>query len=149
MAGISSLVGRRPSQVVQNLPANAGNTGSIPGQAEKAVATHSSILSWQIPWTEGYGGPQSMASQESDKTQWLNKWYKNRREDKAKRQLKTHWLVDLILTLSQISLWKTLGRESALLFIYMNLIVFSGNLQILPVSLFRDLDSVSIINLKF
>ena len=30
---------------------------------EKEMATHSSILPWRIPWTEGPGGPQSMGSQ--------------------------------------------------------------------------------------
>ena len=27
------------------------------------MATHSSILAWRIPWTEGPGGVQSMGSQ--------------------------------------------------------------------------------------
>ena len=36
----------------------------------KEMATHSSILVWEIPWTEEPGGPQSMGSQkESDTTQ--------------------------------------------------------------------------------
>ena len=30
---------------------------------EKGVATHSSILAWRIPWTEGPGGLHSMESQ--------------------------------------------------------------------------------------
>ena len=30
---------------------------------EKEVATHSSVLAWQIPWTEEPGGLQSMRSQ--------------------------------------------------------------------------------------
>ena len=30
---------------------------------EKELATHSSILSWRIPWTETPGGLQSMGSQ--------------------------------------------------------------------------------------
>ena len=30
---------------------------------EKGMATHSSFLSWRIPWTEEPGGLQSMASQ--------------------------------------------------------------------------------------
>ena len=34
-------------------------------EKEKAKATHSSILSWQIPWTEEPGGLQSMGSQKS------------------------------------------------------------------------------------
>ena len=33
---------------------------------EKEMATHSSILAWEIPWTEESGGQQSMGSQESD-----------------------------------------------------------------------------------
>ena len=42
--------------MIKNLPANAGDTGgvdSIPGQEdplEKEMATHSSILAWEIPW---------------------------------------------------------------------------------------------------
>ena len=52
--------------VVKNLPVNAGDLGSIPGQddlLEKGTATHSSILAWRIPWTEEPGGLQSMVSQ--------------------------------------------------------------------------------------
>ena len=30
---------------------------------EKAIATHSSILAWEIAWTEEPGGLQSMGSQ--------------------------------------------------------------------------------------
>ena len=32
---------------------------------EKQIATHSSILAWEIPWTEELGGLQSMESQKS------------------------------------------------------------------------------------
>ena len=32
---------------------------------EKEMATHSSILVWEIPWTEEAGGPQSMGLQKS------------------------------------------------------------------------------------
>ena len=32
---------------------------------EKGMATHSSILAWEIPWTEDPGGLQSMVSQKS------------------------------------------------------------------------------------
>ena len=52
--------------VVKNLPANAGDMGTIPGQEdplEKEMATHSSILAWEIPWREGAGRPWSIASQ--------------------------------------------------------------------------------------
>ena len=30
---------------------------------EKEMTTHSSILAWEILWTEELGGPQSMGSQ--------------------------------------------------------------------------------------
>ena len=45
---------------------NVGDLGSILGWEdllEKAMATHSSILAWKIPWTEEPGGLQSMGSQ--------------------------------------------------------------------------------------
>ena len=44
-----------------------GDTGSIPGSGrslEKEMATHSSILAWEIPGTEEPGRLQSMGSQE-------------------------------------------------------------------------------------
>jgi len=44
----------------------AEDTGLILGledPLEKEVATHSSILVWEIPWTEEPGRPQSMGSQ--------------------------------------------------------------------------------------
>ena len=49
-----------------NTPANARDRGSILGQEsplEKGMATHSSILAWEIPWTEEPGRLQSMGSQ--------------------------------------------------------------------------------------
>ena len=55
--------------MVKHPPANAGrarDSGSILGQEdplEKKMATHSSILSWKIPWTEEPGGLQAMGSQ--------------------------------------------------------------------------------------
>ena len=36
---------------------------------EKEMATHSSIITWEIPWTEEAGGVQSIGSQESDTTE--------------------------------------------------------------------------------
>ena len=36
---------------------------------EKEVAPHSSVLAWEIPWTEEPGGLQSMGSQELDTTE--------------------------------------------------------------------------------
>ena len=35
---------------------------------EEETATHSSILAWEIPWTEEPGGRQSMGLQELDTT---------------------------------------------------------------------------------
>ena len=43
-----------------------GDPGSIPGWRrswEKGITTHSSILAWEISWTEEPGGLQSMGSQ--------------------------------------------------------------------------------------
>ena len=57
--------------MVKNLPASAGDAGSTLGQddpQEKEVATHSSTLAWEIPWTEELGGLQAMGSQELDIT---------------------------------------------------------------------------------
>jgi len=55
--------------VVKSPPVSAGDardSSSIPGwedPLEKAVATHSSILAWGVPWTEEPGGLTSMGSQ--------------------------------------------------------------------------------------
>ena len=54
--------------MVNNPPANAGDAGYaclIPGSGplEKEVATHSSILAWEISWTEKADELQSMGSQ--------------------------------------------------------------------------------------
>ena len=54
---------------VKNLPPNAGDAGSIPGwedPLQKEMSTHSSILAWEISWTEEPGRLQSMGSQKSD-----------------------------------------------------------------------------------
>ena len=51
--------------VVKNLPAKAGDASSTLGfeaPLEKGMATHSSILDWEIPLTEEPGGLQSMGS---------------------------------------------------------------------------------------
>ena len=44
---------------------SAGNLGSWVGKIplKEGIATHSSILAWRIPWTEGPGGLQSMGLQ--------------------------------------------------------------------------------------
>ena len=45
--------------MVKNQAANAENVGDL----EEEMATHSSTLAWEILWTEGPGGLQSMGSQ--------------------------------------------------------------------------------------
>ena len=54
--------------MVKNLPATAGDIIQVQslGQEdplEEGMATHSSILSWEVPWTEEPGGLQSMQLQ--------------------------------------------------------------------------------------
>ena len=52
--------------VVKNLLANAGDAGLSLIQEdspEKEMATHSSILAWEIQWAEEPGGLQSMGWQ--------------------------------------------------------------------------------------
>ena len=52
--------------MVKNLPASAGDAGSVPGSRrslEEEMAVHSSILAWGIPWTKEPGGLQSMELQ--------------------------------------------------------------------------------------
>ena len=56
------IIASQVALVVKNLPANAGDAraiGLIPGSREdpleEGMATHSSILSWRIPWTEKPG----------------------------------------------------------------------------------------------
>ena len=52
--------------VVKNLLADAGDTGLIPGSGrslEGEMATHGSILAWEILRTEGPGSLQPMGSQ--------------------------------------------------------------------------------------
>ena len=51
--------------VVKHPPAKTGDTGLIPGSGplEQEVKTHSSILGWEIPWTEEPGGLPSLGLQ--------------------------------------------------------------------------------------
>ena len=55
--------------MVKNSPVSAGdirNVGSILGQEDplgEGMATHSSILAWEIPWTEKLGVLQSTGLQ--------------------------------------------------------------------------------------
>ena len=52
-----------------------GDLGSILGQEdprEEETATHSSILAWRIPWTEGLVGCSPQGYKESDITERLS-----------------------------------------------------------------------------
>ena len=62
-------------QTANNLPAVQETLAQSLGQEdslEKEVATHFSVLAWEIPWTEEPGGLQSMGSRELDMTEQLN-----------------------------------------------------------------------------
>ena len=55
--------------MVKNLPAVQEALAPSLGQEyplEKGMATHSSILTWRIPWTEEPGGLQSMGVTKHD-----------------------------------------------------------------------------------
>ena len=57
--------------MVKNLPTMQETQVQSLGQEdplEKEMATHSSILAWETPWTEEPGGLQSMGSKEMDTT---------------------------------------------------------------------------------
>ena len=52
-----------------------GDPGSIPGwedPLEKEMATHSSILTWKIPWTEELVGYSPWSRKELDTTERLH-----------------------------------------------------------------------------
>ena len=56
--------------MVKNPPADAGDTGLILGlgsflEKEMEKETYSSILAWEVPWTQEPGGLQSVGSQKS------------------------------------------------------------------------------------
>ena len=58
-------------QLVKNLPTMQETWVQSLGQEdplEQEMATHSSMLAWEIPWTEEPRRLQSMRSQESDMT---------------------------------------------------------------------------------
>ena len=62
---VSLVVGFPGGSVVKNLPAGILQVGSLVREdlLEQEMATHSSILAWEIPCTEDPGGLQSMGSQ--------------------------------------------------------------------------------------
>ena len=59
--------------MVKNPPTSSGDVGSIPGEGN---GTHSSILAWEISWTEEPGGAiVHGVAKESDTTLQLNNNY--------------------------------------------------------------------------
>ena len=63
---ITTLMGFPGGSDGKESACNAGDPGSIPGSEdplEKGMAAHSSILDWEIPWTEERGGLQSTGFQ--------------------------------------------------------------------------------------
>ena len=59
-------VGFPSGSAVKNPPANTEDSGLIPGQKDplkEEMTTHSSILVWEISWTEDPGMLQSMGLQ--------------------------------------------------------------------------------------
>ena len=59
------------AQMVKNLPAMQETWVRSLGwedPLEKETATHSSILAWRIPWTEGPGGLLSLGSQRVERS---------------------------------------------------------------------------------
>ena len=70
MADLRFKVGFPGGAGIKNPPANAGGAGSIPGSGRspgEGNATRSSILAWEILWTEEPGGLQTKGvTKESD-----------------------------------------------------------------------------------
>ena len=69
---LQTLMGFPGGTVVNNPPATAGDASLFPelGRSlEKKMATQSSNVAWEIPWTEKPGGLQSMGRKESDMTE--------------------------------------------------------------------------------
>ena len=64
--------------MVKNPPASAGDAGDtgltprLGRSLVKAVVTHSSVLAWEIPWTEERGRLQFMGLQRVDRTVQLS-----------------------------------------------------------------------------
>ena len=75
-ASSSDLRGFPDGSKVKNPPANAGDSVQSLGQEylqEKEMATHSSVLVWEISWIErSLVGYTPWCCKESDPTEWLN-----------------------------------------------------------------------------
>ena len=68
MSSLYTCIGFPGGSVVENLPAKQEMWVQSLGwedPLEKEMASHSSILAWENPWSEEPGGLQSMGSQKS------------------------------------------------------------------------------------
>ena len=86
-------------QMVKNLPAMQETWVPSLGQEdplEKKMATHSSILAWEIPWTEKPGGLESTGSQRVGHD-WANK-HQEIVEIRGAWQATVYWDTELDMT---------------------------------------------------
>ena len=75
------------AQIVKNLPAMWETWVQPLGQEdplEEGVATHSGILTWEIPWSEEHGRLQSTGGKELDTAERLST-VQNRRGQKSSK----------------------------------------------------------------
>ena len=78
LVNIITEYSRLVAQMVKNLPAMQETQVRSLGQEdplEKGMVTHSSILTWRMPWTEEPGGLQSMGSQRVSTTERLTYFF--------------------------------------------------------------------------
>ena len=71
---------------------------------QKAVATHSSILAWRIPWREEPDRLESMGSQESDMTYQLSRHHQVRPRSELTSPSSASAQVFLLLILTAIKM---------------------------------------------
>ena len=77
---------------------------------EEEMATHSSIIAWEIPWTEEPGGLQSMGSRRvgydlvtKQQQAWKNNWnsYMTKRVEGIRLKKKTNWTQNIFSNLKE------------------------------------------------
>ena len=79
---------------------------------EQEVATYSSNLTWIIPQTEESGELQSMESQDSDKTEWLNsKQQALEGVHSLTKKLCINWLLSLLCRTASSTEWLSSGLQ--------------------------------------
>ena len=95
------------------------------------MATHSSVITWRIPWTKEPGRPQSITLQEADTTWRLNHHqsdkllsvsYEETSEGMERGQAYTFFFKCILL--SSISMWVGIGKRCSLLILW-RLVLFT------------------------